>query len=107
MRMTMPPRRLLALLCIRIAVRTLIGRRLRNAVTVLVYMEVLLRPTLREMIDGVAHTRHGRKSRVQRKNNGQENNDKGAHLLIIIPYPNGNEKRQGEPCRELSSCPDL
>lgn len=103
MRMTMTTRRLLALLCIRIAVRTLIGRRLRNAVTVLIYMEVLLRPTLREMIDSVAHTRHGRKSSVQRKNNGQENDDKGAHLLTILPHPNENENRQGEPNTPLNS----
>lgn len=103
MRMTMTAGRLLALLRIRITVRTLIGRRLRNAVTVLVYMEVLLRLTLREMIDGVAYARHSGKSRVQRKNNGQENDDKGAHLLTIIPHPNGNENRLGEPTRRTES----
>ncbi len=48
----------------------LIGHRLRNTVIVLAYMKVLLRLTLREMIDGVAYARHGRKRRVQRKNNG-------------------------------------
>jgi hypothetical protein len=50
-----------------IAVRVLIGRRIRNAVTVMVYMEVLLSPPLREMIDGIAYARHSSKSRVQRK----------------------------------------
>lgn len=79
--------------CILIADRVLIDRRIRNAVTVMVYMEVLLSPPLREMIDGIAYTRHSGKSRVQRKNNRQENDDKGAHLPIIIPHPNGNENQ--------------
>ena len=70
-----------------------IRHRLRSAVTVLVYMEVLRRLTLREMIDGVAYARHSGKSRVQRKNNGEENNDKSAHLLRSIPHMNGNENQ--------------
>ena len=71
----------------------LIGNHLRIAVTVQAYMEMLLRLTLRKMIDGVANARHGRKCRVQRKNNGQEKNDKGTHLLIILSHPNDKENR--------------
>ncbi len=60
------------------------------------YMEVLRRLALRKMIDGIAYARHSGKSRIQRKNKGQENDDKGAHLLTIIPHPNGNENLQQE-----------